>query len=135
MAAQMTLVNQALAAIEHSWATKAMESPPSAPRRPEPTYDDAADDTFSVDWLPAEAFEILFLAAYGLGDILVADEPYLLELYLLEPAPCFCRLGLMPEAGGSLVTVDVTPADGAEAPAAAAVIDVLVTELNTLLSG
>lgn len=141
LSARMTLVNQALDAIEGGW----IASPVLSPARPEGAEGPAADaaifpnpvfdDTFSVDWLPAEAFEALFLAAYGLGDILVADEPYLLELYLLEPSPCFCRLALVPEAGGSIVTVDVTAADGGHAPTPAAVIEVLVTELNALVSG
>ena len=96
----------------------------------------APDDTFSVDRLPAEAFEALFLAAYALGDILVADEPYLLELFLLEPSPCFCRVTLVPEAGGSIVTVEVSPArDGGTVPETAAVVDVLIAELNALVIG
>jgi hypothetical protein len=87
-----------------------------------------------VDCLPAEAFEALFLAAYGLGDILVADEPYLLELYLNDP-PCFCRLTLMPEAGASLVTLEVTAAaDSRRVPEPSEVIEVLVSELNSLVA-
>jgi hypothetical protein len=145
LAARMTEVNLALAAIE-------LGGPSTAPARPAPARPAAAaankadpatqpdstprDDTFSVDRLPAEAFEALFLAAYALGDILVADEPYLLELYLLEPAPCFCRVTLVPEAGGSIVTVDVSPArDGGTAPETAAVVDVLIAELNALVTG
>jgi hypothetical protein len=95
----------------------------------------ADPDSFSVEILPVEAFEALFVAAYGLGDILVADEPYLLELYLTEPSACFCRLTLVPEAGASLVTVDVSPAtESIDAPEPAAVIAVLVAELNTLIT-
>lgn len=132
----MTLVNQALDAIEGA---------PSAPAVPAEAPDavggrevDEADifpDCFSVEGLAAEAFEALFLAAYGLGDILVVDEPYVLELYLPEPGPCFCRLTLVPEAGGGIVSVDVSPADGGDAPAAGTVIEVLVAELNTLVPG
>jgi hypothetical protein len=150
LAARMTEVNQALTAIELDGprATAAQPAPaePAAERDPAPApQPDPAphagsttplEDTFSIDWLPAEAFEALFLAAYGLGDILVADEPYLLELYLLEPAPCFCRVTLVPEAGGSIVTVDVSPArEGGLAPETAAVVDVLIAELNALVSG
>jgi len=95
----------------------------------------ADPDSFSVQCLPVEAFEALFVVAYGLGDILVADEPYLLELYLTEPRPCFCRLSLVPEAGASLVTVEVSAAaDSASAPEPAAVVEVLVTELNALVT-
>jgi hypothetical protein len=127
--AEMSLVNQALAQIEATW------EPPAAVA-PSPGADVDNDESFSIECLPAEAFEALFLAAYGLGDILVADEPYLLELYLWEPAPCFCRLSLVPEAGGSLVTVDISPAaDGLKVPEQGAVIDVLIAELKALVSG
>jgi hypothetical protein len=92
-------------------------------------------DSFSVGALPVEAFEALFVVAYGLGEILVADEPYLLELYLTEPSPCFCRLTLVPEAGASLVTVEVSPAaETTSAPEPAAVVEVLVAELNALVA-
>ena len=121
--AEMSLVNQALAEIE-------------AAGPPPPVAVDAAVDSFSIACLPVEAFEALFLAAYGLGDILVADEPYLLELYLREPVACFCRLSLVPEAGGSIVTVDISPAaDGLKVPEAGVVIAVLIAELKALVSG
>ncbi|MDQ1419081.1 MAG: hypothetical protein QOJ52_1043 [Acidimicrobiaceae bacterium] len=130
LSARMTAVNRALTDIEARWAAEATVKPVSPAPGPEEPGD---PDTFSVELLPVEAFEALFLAAYGLGDILVTDEPYLLELYLTEPAPCFCRLTLVPEAGGSIVTVDVGPAaESGEAPTASAVVEVLVAELNAL---
>jgi hypothetical protein len=146
LAARMTEVNLALAAIELDGSSQAPAGPaaPVPAGRTTPIEADPAkhaapapdDDTFSINRLPAEAFEALFLAAFALGDVLVADEPYLMELYLLEPAPCFCRVTLVPEAGGSIVTVDVSPArDGGTAPHTAAVIDVLIAELNALAIG
>jgi hypothetical protein len=89
-------------------------------------------DTFAVGALPADAFEALFLVAYGLGDILVGDEPYELEVYLSDSPACFCQLHIVPEAGGSLVTIDVSRAEGTELPAAEVVRDLLVAELNGL---
>jgi hypothetical protein len=135
LSSRMTLVNRAVADIEGRATNEPAPFPPPPSAGPA-VGADAAADSFSLDWLPAEAFEVLFLAAYGLGDILVADEPYLLELYLVEPSPCFCRLTLAPEAGGSIVTVDITPAaDSRNAPEPAAVIRVLIAELNALVSG
>ena len=64
--------------------------------------------------------------------LMVADEPYRLSLYLPGPPPCFCQLSLMPEAGGSIVTLDLTPAEDAELPDPPAVRDLLVSELNRL---
>jgi hypothetical protein len=140
-AAHMTAVNRAFAEIEailkgHSPEAAAAPNPGwTRGRRSAQRSGPADPDSFSVACLPVEAFEALFLAAYALGDILVADEPYLLELYLVEPA-CFCRLTLAPEAGGSLVAVEVSPAgDGGKIPAPGAVIEVLVAELNALVSG
>jgi hypothetical protein len=144
LAARMTEVNLALAAIELDGSSQAPAGPAAPAGSTTPVEADPAkrappaphDDTFSIDRLPAEAFEALFLAAYALGDVLVADEPYLMELYLLEPAPCFCRVTLVPEAGGSIVTVDVSPArDGGTAPETAAVVDLLIAELNALVIG
>jgi hypothetical protein len=130
----MTEVNRALAQIERLAGAEPASVAPAQPTVAQPAGS-LDPDSFSVEWLPAEAFEALFLAAYGLGDILVADEPYLLELFLAEP-PCFCHLTLVPEAGGSLVTVEVTPpADALAAPTPAAVIEVLVAELNALIAG
>jgi hypothetical protein len=116
---------------------------PPAPRRRSGHLDDETDhpyapaapldtDSFSVAALPAEAFEALFLVAYGIGDILVAEEPYTMELYLSEPASCFCQLSLVPEAGGSIVTIDLTPAEATDPPPAESVRDLLVSELNDL---
>ncbi len=119
--AQMILVNRALADIE----ARSTESAPTA----EPVD----GDSFTVEYLPVDAYEALFLVAYGLGDILSSDEPYRLEVYLTEPAPCFCQMTLVPEAGGSIVMVDVeAPGDGTAPPPAAAVKDVLVAGLKAL---
>lgn len=109
----MVFVNQAVAAIEAA-------GEPAAP----------GGDSFSVDALPVDAFEALFLVAYGLGEILVADEPYTLEFYLPEPLACFCVLSLVPEAGGSIVTIDLDPADGVAVPSVAEVRDLLMAELD-----
>ena len=108
---------------------------PADPDGPHPPAVMLDADTFAVGALPAEAFEALFLVAYGLGEILVADEPYALDTYLAEPAPCFCRLTLVPEAGGSIVTLELVPAEGTGLPPVEAVRDLFVSELNQLAGG
>jgi hypothetical protein len=133
LSARMTLVNQAVAEIEALTAAGPVASAFSSPAAQAAGATDPA--SFSVELLPVEAFEALFLAVYGLGDILTADEPYLLEGYLTDP-PCFCRLTLVPEAGGSLVTAEVTAASESQVPPEpAAVVEVLVEELNSLVAG
>ena len=127
-------MNQALAEIEALVASQALAAEVPVSVAVAHHSGPADPDSFSVSWLPVDAFEALFLAAYGLGDILSADEPYLLELYLNQP-PCFCRLSLVPEAGASLIFVEVSPAaDAVAAPQPAAVIDILVAELNALVA-
>lgn len=64
---------------------------------------------FSLDRLPVEAYELVVLAAAQLGDVWLVDEPYHLELLLAEPPGAGCTLELVPDAGGSTVTVDVDP--------------------------
>jgi hypothetical protein len=135
LARRMSEVNRALAEVE---ATSTGEGPAANGQRQAMSVHPPADlldgDSFTVAALPVDAFEALFLAAYGLGDILVADEPYALELYLVEPAPCFCQLTIVPEAGGSIVTIDVAPPadEGVLPPPVEAVRDLLVAELNQL---
>ena len=69
---------------------------PAAPRRdPERMrrmrrWVDHDHPSFSIDALPAEAFEALLVATSWLGEVLVDDPPYVLEVHLhdLERLSC-----------------------------------------------
>lgn len=62
--------------------------------------------SFTIDVLPVEAFETLVLAAGALdADIADEDPPYLLEVLLRAPFAAWCRCEVVPEAGGSIVTL------------------------------
>ena len=87
--------------------------------------------SFSIDVLPAEAFEALLVVTAWHGDVLVDDPPYLLEVHLHDPAPCWCRLELLPEAGGTIVNLTVL-AGFEHGPTAEAVRDLWVASLNQL---
>lgn len=77
-------------------------------QRPRIEYD---APSFTVDALPAETFEALLVVAGWIGEVLDDDPPYLLECHLHEPRPCWCRLDVVPDAGGSTVSITVaTPA-------------------------
>jgi hypothetical protein len=90
---------------------------PSAPtaaratRRRPVRWVERDEPSFTVDRLPAEAFEALAIVATWLGEVLVDDPPYVLEVHLYDPAPCWCRLELLPEAGGSIVNLVVAGVD------------------------
>ncbi|MDQ1423813.1 MAG: hypothetical protein QOD72_1311 [Acidimicrobiaceae bacterium] len=117
--ARMREINEAFdqavkAILRPSAATRAPPPPPPAPapsRRhgpPGPRVATIQHDSpsFTIDVLPAEAFEALLAAASWLGDVLVGDPPYLLEVRISDPS-CWCRLELLPEAGGSSVSLTV----------------------------
>jgi hypothetical protein len=108
------------------------DEPPPVPwgRHGQPVEHDAP--SFTVDALPAEAFEALVIVATWIGEVLDDDPPYVLECQLHEPSPCWCRLDLVPDAGGSTVSLIVATAEGSERVSAEVVRDVWVEQLNQL---
>jgi hypothetical protein len=110
------------------------EPPPAqspAPRRRYPGVQHDAP-SFTIDLLPAEAFEALLVVTSWIGEVLVDDPPYVLEVHLIEPASCWCRLDLVPDAGGSTVTLTVASIEATPAPDVEDVRDVWVASLNRL---
>jgi hypothetical protein len=61
--------------------------------------------SFVIDRLPVEAFEFLLLAARVLGDVADEEPPYLLDVLLEDPPMTWCRLEIVPDAGGSTVSI------------------------------
>ena len=88
--------------------------------------------SFTVEALPAEAFEALLVVASWLGDLVDDDPPYGLEVALTEPMGGWCRLDLVPDAGASTVSVAVAGAPGHPVPSVEAVRDAFVDGLNRL---
>lgn len=88
--------------------------------------------SFTIDVLPAEAFEALLVVTSWIGEVLVDDPPYTLEVFLQEPTPCWCRLDLVPDAGASTVSLTVAGVDSDDMPDIDAVRDVWVANLNAL---
>ena len=107
------------------------EAPAPGPRpggRPRVERD---DPSFVIEALPAEAFEALLVVASWIGEVLVDEPPYLLEVHLYEPGECWCRLELLPEAGASTVMLTVAGLEGV-APPVEEVRDLWVANLNAL---
>ncbi|MGD9995855.1 MAG: J domain-containing protein [Ilumatobacteraceae bacterium] len=102
--------------------------PRPAPRRPHVEHD---LPSFTIDALPAEAFEALLVVASWIGEVVDDDPPYVLDCHLHDPVPCWCRLELVPDAGGS--TVNLTVASGEAGPVSAELVrDIWVDNLNRL---
>ena len=100
------------------------------PRRRLPVEHDTP--SFTIDVLPVDAFEALLIVAGWVGEVLVDDPPYLLDVHLHDPSPCWCRLELLPEAGGTTVNLTVASVGRDLAPSVEAVRDVWVDQLNRL---
>ena len=106
--------------------------PPSVLRR-RPTRGVEHDSpSFTIDVLPVEAFEALLVVCSWMGEVLVDDPPYLLEAFVRDPEPCWCRLDLVPDAGATTVSLMVAGVDGAPTPDPELVRDEWVANLNRL---
>jgi hypothetical protein len=88
--------------------------------------------SFTIDCLPVEAFKALLIAASWHGDIAVDDSPYLLEMVMRDPFPCWIRFDIVPEAGASMVSVSVATSRGEKPVSSEAIRDVFVDSLNQL---
>lgn len=116
------------------------QSPPAhAPRRTRHRYEPPRSrvehdaPSFTIDLLPAEAFEALLVVAATIGELVDDDPPYRLDCLIGEPTPCWCRLDLVPDAGASTVSLTVAAVDAPrDRPSAEQVRDRWVDELNRL---
>lgn len=102
-------VELALAELSTRGEAAARERQPGREGMAGPPGDDRTEVTFSVPHLPVEAFELLLLAFSAIGDPKVQDEPYLLEGMVDDPHLGTARVEIVPEAGGSIVTVTTSP--------------------------
>ena len=88
--------------------------------------------SFTIEALPAEAFEGLLVAAAELGHIADEDPPYLLEVVLTGEHPAWCRLELVPDAGSATVSITTARLPGHPTPDVYDVRDVWIEALNRL---
>ncbi len=86
--------------------------------------------SFTVEALPVETFEALLVVASWLGEVLDDEPPYRLDTYLHEPFDCWCGLDVVPDAGGSTVSLAVAAVDGTSAPDVLDVRDAWIANLN-----
>lgn len=103
---------------------------PRRPRRPEHGSVRHDHPSFTVEVLPAEAFEGALLAAAELGDVLDDDPPYLLDVAMTGRPPAWCRLELVPDAGATTVSLTTARLPGHPAPDVLEVRDRWIDALN-----
>lgn len=88
--------------------------------------------SFTIEALPAEAFEALLVVTTWIGEVLVDDPPYQLDVVLEEPYACWCRLELLPDAGATTVSLTLAGTAVAAPPDIDDVRDLWVANLNQL---
>lgn len=139
-------LDTALAAVGGSRSTPTVAEPPPPSPSPSSTSSRTRHDvprrsgyryahdvaSFTIEALPAEAFEALVVATTWIGEVVADDPPYQLEVELGEPFDCWCRLDLVPDAGASTVSVTLAAHDRQAVPDIDAVRDAWVATLNTL---
>jgi hypothetical protein len=88
--------------------------------------------SFTIEALPAEAFEALLVATAELGEVEDDDPPYMLRTLLAEPLACWCQLDVVPDAGASTVSVSIAPVEDTGLPPLVDVRNAWITALNGL---
>ncbi|MEO6651145.1 MAG: J domain-containing protein [Ilumatobacteraceae bacterium] len=88
--------------------------------------------SFTIEALPAEAYEGLLIAAATIGDLAHDDPPYLLEAVLGAPVPAWCRLEVVPDAGASTISITTSRIPGHPTPDVLDVRDLWIAALNQL---
>lgn len=135
-AEQMRVLNAALdSVVAHLSGRPELASiDPDIPSRPAaPSWSGRAQHdapSFVIGALPAEAFEALLVVSSWIGEVLVEDPPYLLEVHLYEPSVCWCRLDIVPDAGACTVSLTVAAVGDEAPPLLDDVRDVWVRNLN-----
>ena len=114
-------------------AQSAEQTAPTTPTTTSATTTERAQHdapSFVISALPAESFEALLVVTSWIGEVLVDDPPYLLEVHLYEPSECWCRLELVPDAGACTVSLTVVSVGDKPAPLLDDVRDMWVRHLN-----
>jgi hypothetical protein len=104
----------------------------AAPTRPGAPAVRRDHPSFTIEALPVEAFEALLLAASAIGRIDHDEPPYRLEVSLGWSDEVWCILDLVPDGGGSTVSLTISSARRPDGPSVVGVRDLLVDELNRL---
>ena len=142
-AAVMQAVNAAAAdALRILGETESPRPPPPGQGHPQQTASESTADewvgtardvpSFTIEALPAEAFEALLVATAELGEVEDDDPPYELRTLLSPPLACWCQLDVVPDAGASTVSVSIAPIDGHRLPPIVDVRNAYITALNGL---
>ena len=94
--------------------------------------DDTDVASFVIEALPAVAFEALVVVTSWIGEVVVDEPPYQLDVLVLDPLRCWCRLDLVPDAGASTISLTIAALPDEPLPDIDDVRDLWVGALNRL---
>jgi hypothetical protein len=112
-----------------------VSSPPAPPpprRQPGPGRTDYDVCSFVIEALPVVAFEALLVVTSWIGEVVVEEPLYQLDVLLLDPLRCWCRLDLVPDAGATTVSLTIAALPDEALPDIDDVRDLWVESLNRL---
>jgi hypothetical protein len=138
----MRRLNQAADVVLHELGEVAA-APDATPQPPEPSVSgrrrpqsagrvDHDVASFVIEALPAVAFEALLVVTAWIGEVVVNEPPYQLDVLVLDPLRCWCRLDLVPDAGASTVSLTIAALADEPMPDIDDVRDLWVESLNRL---
>ncbi len=110
----------------------ASPEPVPARRPPSGLRVDSDSASFVIEALPAVAFEALLVVTSWIGEVVVDEPPYQLDVLLLDPLRCWCRLDLVPDAGSSTISLTIAALPDELLPDIDDVRDLWVHSLNNL---
>ncbi len=87
---------------------------------------------FVIELPVPDAFDALLVVTSWIGELASDEPPDALDVLLAEPAPCWCRLELLPEGRATSVSMLVAPAADEPSPPLIEVRDTWIAHLNQL---
>ena len=94
---------------------------------------DADVASFVIEARPSVAFEALLVVTSWIGEVIVAESPDQLDVLVLDPLRCWCRLDLVPDAGATTVGLTIAALPDEALPDIDDVRDLWVASLNRLV--
>ena len=96
----------------------------------EPTGVSRDVPSFTVEALPVETFEALLVVSSWIGEVLDDAPRGGLDTHRREPTPGWCRLEVVPDAGGWTVSITLANEAGQPVPDIERVRDTWIDQLN-----
>ena len=128
------LILEELGAVADGDVSAEARAPSTARQRRPPSTGRVDSDvaSFVIEALPVVAFEALFVVTSWIGEVVVDESPYQLDVLVLDPLRCWCRLDLVPDAGATTVGLTIAALPDEPLPDIDDVRDLWVDSLNRL---